>query len=39
MCVEGPVIDGEKLKEITEFGEYHRAASGKVEGYLWAKTS
>jgi len=39
MCVEGPVIDGEKLKEITEFGKYHRTASGKVEGYPWAKIS
>ncbi|MBP9690441.1 dihydroorotate dehydrogenase electron transfer subunit [Candidatus Woesebacteria bacterium] len=37
MCVEGPVIDGEKLKEITEFGKYHRTASGKVEKYPWAK--
>lgn len=39
MCVEGPVIDGEKLKQITEFGKYHRTASGKVEKYSWAKTS
>jgi len=37
MCVEGPVIDGEKLKQITEFGKYHRTASGKVEKYPWAK--
>jgi len=39
MCVEGPVIDGEKLKEITEFGKYHRTASGKVDPYPWTKTS
>ena len=37
MCVEGPVIDGEKLKQITEFGKYHRTASGKVEKYPYAK--
>ncbi|MDP4011283.1 MAG: dihydroorotate dehydrogenase electron transfer subunit [Candidatus Roizmanbacteria bacterium] len=37
MCVEGPVIDGEKLKQITEFGKYHRTASGKVEKYPWFK--
>jgi dihydroorotate dehydrogenase electron transfer subunit len=30
MCVEGPVINGEKLKQITEFGNYHRSASGVV---------
>ena len=39
MCVEGPVIDGEKLKKITEFGKYHRTASGKIESYPWVKTS
>lgn len=37
MCVEGPVIDGEKLKQITEFGKYHRTASGKLEKYPWIK--
>ena len=37
MCAEGPVIDGEKLKQITEFGKYHRTASGKVENYPWNK--
>ena len=37
MCVEGPVIDGEKLKKIDEFGYYHRTASGKVEKYPWVK--
>ncbi len=37
MCVEGPVISGEKLKKITEFGAYHRTASGKVEKYPWKK--
>ncbi len=28
ICVEGPVFDMESLKLITEFGEYHRDASG-----------
>lgn len=37
MCVEGPVIDGERLKQIEEFGKYHRTASGKVEKYPWVK--
>ena len=37
MCVEGPVIDGEKLKQIKEFGKYHRTASGKIEHYSSAK--
>src|SRR3989344_5080111 len=37
MCVEGPVIDGERLKQITEFGKYHRTASGRVEKYPWNK--
>lgn len=37
MCVEGPVIDGEELKKIEEFGKYHRTASGKIEKYPWAK--
>ena len=37
MCVEGPVIDGAKLKQITEFGKYHRTASGKVEKFPWVK--
>lgn len=36
MCVEGPVINGEDLKKIKEFGKYHRTASGKVEKYPWA---
>lgn len=29
MCVEGPVIDYQKLKKINEFGYYKRNASGK----------
>jgi len=37
MCVEGPVIEGEKLKNIEEFGKYHRTAYGKVEKYPWVK--
>lgn len=28
MCVEGPVVSGEQLKKIKEFGKYHRGASG-----------
>jgi dihydroorotate dehydrogenase electron transfer subunit len=30
MCVEGPVVDYKRLKQITEFGRYKRTASGKV---------
>ncbi len=30
MCVEGPVIGGEKLRQITEFGNYHRSPTGEV---------
>ena len=29
MCVEGPCIDKKLVKQITEFGEYYRDASGK----------
>lgn len=36
MCVEGPVVDGEKLKEITEFGKYYRTPSGAVRPFPWA---
>lgn len=36
MCVEGPVIDGEKLKQITEFGKYTRTPSGAINQYPWA---
>lgn len=28
VCVEGPVFTGEKLAELTEFGSYHRDATG-----------
>lgn len=28
MCVEGPVVEGSELKKISEFGKYHRSASG-----------
>ncbi len=35
MCVEGPVLSGEQLKKLTEFGVYHRTASGKVVKYPW----
>ena len=37
MCVEGPIINGEDLKKIIEFGKYHRTASGKVEYFPWVK--
>ncbi len=30
MCVEGPVLNQTQLKLITEFGVYHRSASGKI---------
>lgn len=30
MCVEGPVLDQDQLKKVTEFGKYHRTASGRV---------
>lgn len=30
MCVEGPVVNHKQLKLITEFGVYHRTASGKI---------
>jgi dihydroorotate dehydrogenase electron transfer subunit len=30
MCVEGPVLNGEDLKKVTEFGHHHRTASGHV---------
>ena len=29
MCKEGPCIDKEIAKKVTEFGLYHRDASGK----------
>lgn len=29
VCQEGPVFNKEKLRDITEFGEYHRDATGK----------
>lgn len=33
MCMEGPVVDGEQLKKITEFGKYHRGPSGMPHSY------
>lgn len=30
MCVEGPVLNQDSLKKVTEFGKYHRTASGKI---------
>jgi dihydroorotate dehydrogenase electron transfer subunit len=29
LCVEGPVLPKEKVEQLTEFGKYHRDASGK----------
>jgi len=29
MCVEGPCVDKEYAKKVTEFGKYHRIASGE----------
>jgi dihydroorotate dehydrogenase electron transfer subunit len=31
LCKEGPVVDGEKLRRLTEFGEYKRGKSGAKE--------
>ncbi len=31
MCVEGPVLNHKQLKLITEFGVYHRTASGRIK--------
>lgn len=33
MCVEGPILDSDKLKKVAEFGKYHRSASGKIEKF------
>jgi dihydroorotate dehydrogenase electron transfer subunit len=33
MCVEGPVLNQDELKKVTEFGKYHRTASGRVKEY------
>ncbi len=30
MCVEGPVLNHKQLKLVTEFGVYHRSASGRI---------
>ncbi len=29
LCVEGPVLSKKKVEQLTEFGKYHRDASGK----------
>lgn len=31
MCVEGPILSDERLKNISEFGQYYRKKSGKKE--------
>ena len=28
ICVEGPVFENDKIKQISEFGKYRRDASG-----------
>ncbi|MBI2136074.1 dihydroorotate dehydrogenase electron transfer subunit [Candidatus Woesearchaeota archaeon] len=33
MCIEGPIIGKEKIAKITEFGRYHRDASGNKIRY------
>ncbi len=33
MCVEGPVLNQDQLKKVTEFGKYHRAPSGRIIYY------
>jgi dihydroorotate dehydrogenase electron transfer subunit len=33
ICVEGPVFQSKELKKITEFGNYHRDASGIKHSY------
>lgn len=33
MCVEGPILDSDKLKKVAEFGKYHRSASGRIEKF------
>lgn len=32
MCVEGPVLNRDKIEKLTEFGHYHRDAKGKRIG-------
>ena len=31
MCVEGPVLNQDELKKVTEFGKYHITSSGKIK--------
>jgi len=33
MCVEGPVLNQDQLKQVTEFGKYHRSPSGRIINY------
>lgn len=33
MCIEGPIIDSKKIAQITEFGKYHRDATGNKVKY------
>lgn len=33
MCKEGPVVDNERARKISEFGKYHRDAQGKIHEF------
>ena len=33
ICIEGPVFSNEDLKQITEFGNYHRDSSGRKSNF------
>lgn len=33
MCMEGPVVSNEQARQITEFGKFHRDATGKIHHF------
>lgn len=33
MCMEGPVVDNERVRKIVEFGKYHRDAVGRIHNF------
>ncbi len=33
LCVEGPVLDNETARKVTEFGQYHRDELGRKQGF------
>ncbi|MDA1196887.1 MAG: dihydroorotate dehydrogenase electron transfer subunit [Nanoarchaeota archaeon] len=33
MCIEGPVLNQDQLKKVSEFGKYHRDATGKKNNF------